>query len=68
MAERKVYSCDWCCVDAPMPGSIGHDWEVVAHPKDGSKLHLCSECFATGVKAWEKARSERFRYTHPLKD
>ena len=66
--ERKIYSCDWCCVDAPDADSIGDGWEILqnpTNPSDGAKVTLCAKCFGTACRAWEVARNQRFRETHP---
>jgi len=56
MAERKVYSCDWCGVDSPSPGFIGDTWKIIADPENGSKVCLCGECIKVTVIAWREVR------------
>lgn len=70
MAERVVYSCDWCCVDAPSSGSIGESWVVLddvgTKPEGVGKAHLCGPCHNARLDALKAARKARFRETHPL--
>lgn len=69
MAERVVYSCDWCCVDSPLGGSIADGWSIVddsaaGYATPGKKCHLCQTCSNTRITAIQEARAERFRATH----
>lgn len=69
MAERLVYSCDWCAVDSPMSGSIPGDWAVVDDVLAGygsGKAHLCPPCKQARVRANQDARAARYRETHPI--
>lgn len=67
MAERKIYSCDWCCVDSPLGGLIPAEWVVVKDTDCGyPDGHLCQDCKNARIRAIQDTRAERFRLTHPL--
>jgi hypothetical protein len=48
MAERKIYSCDWCHVDAPKAGSVGDGWlvgnELDPLTSKDARVVLCHDC------------------------
>ncbi len=58
MSERKVYFCDWCEVQSPTTGSVGHDW-VVLTVSVTTHEHLCQACNNARLTALSQARKSR---------
>lgn len=67
MAERKIYSCDWCCEDSPLGDRIPAEWAVVKDTDCGYPDGcLCQTCKVARIDAITSARAFRFRATHPI--
>jgi hypothetical protein len=60
MAERKIYSCDWCHVDSPRGDTIGDGWVTL---DNRPPQHLCGPCNEARRNAIEDARKRRFAET-----
>ena len=56
MGERKIYSCDWCEVDAPKPNEIPASWHVIGH---NPSERICVACWDARQKALIEAKSSR---------
>ena len=54
---RKVYSCDWCHVDAPNADSVPSEWRVDTNEKVGDQpTILCASCKGRRADAIESVR------------
>jgi hypothetical protein len=59
MAERKIFSCDWCGVDSPSPGFVGELWKRFDSVEYGTHEWLCEKCVAARVAALDYAKANR---------
>ena len=59
MAQRTIYSCDWCGLESPKTNAIGELWVYGGHLDEHESQILCEICKNARLSAIENARRAR---------